>query len=136
MMGDDMVILLATNHAMGSEGKRKIEVVEGSGAPSATRQKLECVFINVEKDNTEFDVCQMAKNLGLRGRDSLNRVTKDMHTTKSWNVWEKKDQVQLSPSWRRDRLSFSLHPLRVSCGPRRFGSGVLLLHVAVRACRF
>ena len=73
-MGDDMGILLASDDVMGSEGKRKIECVEGSGTPLATRQKLECVF-NAEK--TEFDACEifsrprvcvMAKDLGLRGR--------------------------------------------------------------------
>ena len=46
--GDDMGIPLATDDVMCSAGKRNIEDVEGSGAPSATRQKLECVF-NVEK---------------------------------------------------------------------------------------
>ena len=74
-MGDDMGIPLATDDVMGSQGKRKIDDVEGSGVPSATRQKLECVF-NVEKDKTEFDVCEifsrsrvchMAKDLVLRG---------------------------------------------------------------------
>ena len=90
--GDDTGIPLATDDVMCSEGKRKIEDVEGSGAPSATRQKLECVF-NVEKDETEFDVCkiftrprvcQVTKDLGSRGEYSLNRETKDMHTNKSW----------------------------------------------------
>ena len=32
---------------------RRFEDVEGSGAPSATRQKLECV-LHVETDKTEF----------------------------------------------------------------------------------
>ena len=77
--------------SMCSVGKRKIEDVEGSGAPSATRQKLDCVF-NVEENKTEFDVCeifsrprvcQVAKDLGLRGGYSLNRDTKDMHTNES-----------------------------------------------------
>ena len=61
-MGDDMGIPLATDDVMGSEGKKKIEDVEWSGAPSATRQKLECVF-NVEKDKTEFDVCEISVDL-------------------------------------------------------------------------
>ena len=81
VMGDVMGKPVATDDVLFSEGKRKIEDVEGSGAPSATRQKLECVF-NVEKDKTELDVCeifsrprvcQVAKDLGLRGRYSLNR---------------------------------------------------------------
>ena len=50
---DYMGIPLATDDVMGSEGKREIEDVEGSGA-----QKLECEF-NVEKEKTEFDACEI-----------------------------------------------------------------------------
>ena len=123
VMGDDMGIPLATDDVMCSEGKRKIEDVEGSGAPSATRQKLECVF-NVEKNKTEFDVCeifsrprvcQVAKDLGLRGGYSLNRDTKDMHTNKSWNFLEKKDQDKLITLLARRPTQLLIASLHVSC---------------------
>ena len=82
VIGDDMGILLATDDVMGSEAKRKKEDEEDSGAPKATRQKLECVFHLEGK--TEFDVseifsrprvCPIARDLSLRAGFSLNSET-------------------------------------------------------------
>ena len=115
VMGDDMGIPLATDDVMCSTGKSKIEDVEGSGALSVTRQKLECVF-TVEKNKTEFDVCeifsrprvcQVGKDLVLRGRYSLNRDTKDMHTNKSWNFLEKEGSGQVDYTLGEDTDSAS-----------------------------
>ena len=100
VIGDDMGIPLATDDVMGSEAKRKKEEEEDSGAPKATRQKLECVFHLEGK--TEFDVseifsrprvCSIARDLSLRAGFSLNSETKDTHTDKSWNFLHKKQQA-------------------------------------------
>ena len=103
MTGDDMGILLATDDVMGSEGKRKIEDVERSEQLRSPDSSWSACSM-WGKDKTEFDVCeifsrprvcQMARGLGSRGGYSLNRDAKNMHTNKSWNFLEKKDQVKL-----------------------------------------
>ena len=110
----------------------------------------------MEKDKTEFDVCeifsrprvcQVAKDLGLRGGYSLNRETKDMHTNKSWSFMEKKDQVKLITlvARRPTQLLIASPPCKLFSPPQMNAKsemtqedsdqGVLLLHVAVRAWR-
>ena len=155
VIGDDMGILLATDDVMGSEAKRKKEDEEDSGAPKATRQKLECVF-HLEGE-TEFDVseifscprvCPIARDLSLRAGFSLNSETKDTHTDKSWNFLHKKEQARLMTllAKRPSQLPVVSLPSEMFMSQQRTGrvgtmqeemdQGVLLLRVAVRVCRF
>ena len=155
VIGDDMGIPLATDDVMGSEAKRKKEEEEDSGAPKATRQKLECVFHLEGK--TEFDVseifsrprvCPIARDLSLRAGFSLNSETKDTHTDKSWNFLHKKEQARLMTllAKRPSQLLVVSLPSEMFMSQQRTGrvgtmqeeidQGVLLLRVAVRVCRF
>ena len=150
-----MGIPLATDDVMGSEAKGKKEEEEDSGAPKATRQKLECVF-HLE-DKTEFDVseifsrprvCSIARDLSLRAGFSLNSETKDTHTDKSWNFLHKKEQARLMTlkAKRPSQLLVVSPPSEMFMSQQRTGrvgtmqeeidQGVLLLRVAVRVCRF
>ena len=146
---------LATDNVMGSEATRKKEDEEDSGAPKATRQKLECVFHLEGK--TEFDVseifsrprvCPIARDLSLRAGFSLNSETKDTHTDKSWNFLHKKEQARLMTllAKRPSQLPVVSPPSEMFMSHQRTGrvgtmqeemdQGVLFLRVAVRVCRF
>ena len=151
VIGDDMGIPLATDDVVGSEAKRKKEDEEESGAPKATRQKLECV-LHLE-GKTEFDVseifsrprvCPIARDLSLRAGFSLNSETKD----KFWIFMHKKEQVRLMTllAKRPSQLLVVSPPSEMFMSQKRTGrvgtmqeemdQGGLLLRVAVRGCRF